>query len=68
MSPVEDPSKIVSKEAYVLFYQLRGIEKEEILHGDPIEINEVDEKKAVGELPPEKKPNGGNTKENCHVM
>lgn len=66
--PVEDVNKIVSKEAYCLFYQQRGIAKEEILTGDPVEIDEVEEKKAVGQLPPDKSRYGSSKQENCSVM
>jgi hypothetical protein len=71
VTPVKDLSKIASPEGYCLFYQLRGIDKDEILKGDPVEIDEEDEKNAVGELPPERKDPAAknkNANENCKVM
>lgn len=71
VQPVEDTSKIVSQEAYCLFYQQRAIDRDEVLQGDPVDIAEVDEKNTVGHLPPDKVTNGagnGKRNENCLVM
>jgi len=79
VKPVEDLAQITSPATYLLFYQLRGLENQDILKGPPPSIP-MNIDKIVGKLPKKENDNqepdprpmpsigGGGQGPNCSVM